>query len=178
MRKKIKISTGLYSLFSYMVALLLVFMFRNNESYFNINNYKMGLIVIICSGIFILLYTWVIKDYKLTISQILILFSWISLMISKYVLDKQAEPYYILFVSFLLLFLLCMSEMQFSQRNMKFLIDSYIVSAVIMSLLIIVQHRTPYAQYGIFRLALFFNSKEYYDVNFTSLYLLLPTLSR
>lgn len=45
-----------------------------------------------------------------------------------------------------------------------------------MSLLIIVQHRTPYAQYGIFRLALFFNSKEYYDVNFTSLYLLLPTL--
>lgn len=176
MRKKIKISTGLYSLFSYMVALLLVFMFRNNESYFNINNYKMGLIVIICSGIFILLYTWVIKDYKLTISQILILFSWISLMISKYVLDKQAEPYYILFVSFLLLFLLCMSEMQFSQRNMKFLIDSYIVSAVIMSLLIIVQHRTPYAQYGIFRLALFFNSKEYYDVNFTSLYLLLPTL--
>ena len=176
MRKKIKISTDLYSLFSYMVALLLVFMFRNNESYFNINNYKMGLIVIICSGIFILLYTWVIKDYKLTISQILILFSWISLMISKYVLDKQAEPYYILFVSFLLLFLLCMSEMQFSQRNMKFLIDSYIVSAVIMSLLIIVQHRTPYAQYGIFRLALFFNSKEYYDVNFTSLYLLLPTL--
>lgn len=97
-------------------------------------------------------------------------------MISKYVLDKQAEPYYILFVSFLLLFLLCMSEMQFRQRNIKFLIDSYIVSAVLMSLLIIVQHRTPYAQYGIFRLALFFNSKEYYDVNFTSLYLLLPTL--
>lgn len=99
MRKKIKISTDLYSLFSYMVALLLVFMFRNNDSYFNINNYKMGLIVIICFGIFILLYTWVIKGYKLTISQILILFSWISLMISKYVLDKQAEPYYILLLA-------------------------------------------------------------------------------
>ena len=48
MRKKIKISTDLYSLFSYMVALLLVFMFRNNDSYFNINNYNKVLIVINC----------------------------------------------------------------------------------------------------------------------------------
>lgn len=174
--RKIKLKRDMYSVFSYMVAILVVFMFRNQDSYFNINNYRNGLIIVIIFGCLILFLNLINNGFTITPLKVFIFLSCCSMVISKYILDKQAEPYYILFIIFLLLFLLCLGEVNFNIINVRFLINSYILSSIVMSMVILIQHRTPYVEYGILRLALYYNSTDYYDVNFTAMFLLLPTL--
>lgn len=164
------------SVYTYMYAVLLTFMFRNKDSFFNINNYRNGLIITIFWGMIILCITWKMQKMKITILKIFVFWSIFNMVISKYIFLKKSEPYYVLFISFLLVFLLCMGEIRFNIEQIKFLINSYIFSSFLISCIIIIQHRTPYAQYGIYRYALFFEKDKYYDVNFTSIYLLFPTL--
>ena len=151
-------------------------MFRNSDSFFNINNYRYFLFLIVAFGLLLVFIKLVVRKRMLDFPTFLVLFAWIVLLNSKYLIGNKAEPYYIMFIVTLLLYLMCMAELDFDFYNVKFMVNAYIASAVLMSTIILIQHRTPYAQYGIFRWALFFSTSEYYDVNFTALYLLVPAL--
>lgn len=151
-------------------------MFRNSDSYFNINNYHNLLFLIVAFGLFLVFIKLCTRKRMLGFPTFLVLFAWIVLLNSKYMIGNKAEPYYIMFIVTLLLYLMCMAELDFDFYNVKFMVNAYIASAVLMSAIILIQHRTPYAQYGIFRWALFFSKYDYYDVNFTALYLLVPAL--
>lgn len=174
--KKIVIRKDIRSIYACLIAIFLLFMFKDGDSYFNINNYKIGLFFITILGCFGIIVNWLSGHFKFDIVKGIIFFSCVSLFVSKYILDKKAEPFYILFIIFLLLYLFCSAEIRFSIENVRFLINAYILSSNIMGIIILVQHRTPYAKYGIFRWALYYDSQHYYDVNFTALYFLLPTL--
>lgn len=164
------------SLFVAMSSLLYVFMFRCNEKYFNINNYHNGLFLAVAVGTIIIIIYFVKKQIRFNLTMILVLSAIGYMLFSKYILEKETEPFYILFVSVLYLFLACISSLSFKRIQVKHLLDAYIFSSVIMSLILIVQRRTPYSAYGIFRYALFYSENDYYDINFTAMYLLLPTL--
>lgn len=171
-----KLRKNTLSVFTYLVALLWIFMFRNSDSFFNINNYRYFLFLIVAFGLLLVFIKLVVRKRMLDFPTFLVLFAWIVLLSSKYLIGNKAEPYYIMFIVTLLLYLMCMAELDFDFYNVKFMVNAYIASAVLMSTIILIQHRTPYAQYGIFRWALFFSTSEYYDVNFTALYLLVPAL--
>lgn len=66
-------------------------------------------------------------------------------------------------------------NIKLSAKNLNLLLNLYIISAIILAFILIIQHRTPYEGYGIFRYGIFYSETEYYDVNFTGLYLVLPT---
>lgn len=167
----------LTSLYVIVTAVLFIFMFRNGDQYFNINEYRNGLFLTVLLGITQILSRITKINGKSDGKIIIFVIGCIGYMaISKYILGLPAEPYYILFISILYLFLLFMAVINFNTKQLQFLIKSYILSATIMSLLILIQHKTPYSVYGIFRLALFYGTEEYYDVNFTAMYVIIPTL--
>lgn len=164
------------AVFLYLTALLLLFMFKNGDSYFNINEYRNILFLTVAIGL-IQVPISVIKISKGKIVPSILILLCISFMLcSKYIIGVHSEPYYILFITILYLFMLCMVTINFNAKQITFLIKSYIVSATIISLLVLIQHRTPYSGYGIFRMALYYSSDRYYDVNFTAMYLIVPTL--
>lgn len=66
-------------------------------------------------------------------------------------------------------------NIKLSAKNVNLLLNLYIISAIILAFILIIQHRPPYEGYGIFRYGIFYSETEYYDVNFTGLYLVLPT---
>ena len=173
---KIRIKRKSLFIFSYLIAMLWLFMFYNRDVFFNINNYRNLLFFIVGYGLLLVIFKMIKNKRLLGIPSVLIILCWTVLLNSKYILRKKAEPYYIMFIVALLLYLLCMAELEFDIYIIRFLVNAYILSAVIMSVIILVQHKTPYAQYGIFRWALFYGQNEYYDVNFTSLYLLMPAI--
>lgn len=163
------------SLYVALYHILVIFMFKNSDMYFNINNYKTILILLDLYGAFIVIASN--REAKVRVSS----WGWIalsicSLLLSKYIIQKPAAPYYVLYIIFLLIFLMNISLIQFNREQVVHIIDGYILSSVIMSAMLIVTHRTPYASYGILRYALYYNSERFYDVNFNAIYLLLPTL--
>ena len=167
---------SLKSVFVYLVGLIYVFMFNNGDSYFNINEYRNALFLAVIVGLLTVLPGCTRLKKGKGHTGLLILSCIVYIVFSKYILGLPAEPYYVLFISVLYLYLFCMAKISFSKRDLALLIKAYIVSSVIMSVLVLLFGRTPYSAYGIFRRALYYGNNEYYDVNFTSMYLLTPTL--
>lgn len=167
----LRITTPFIALYLVMV----VFMFMNGDMYFNINNYKIVLILIDICGIFVC-YACVRKHKVKDFYWLWIGLAILSLLVSKYIINKPTEQYYVLYIVLLLVFLLCISLAHYTKAQIVYMIDGYIISTLIISILLLINHKTPYAAYGIFRYALYYDSNNYYDVNFTSIYLLLPTL--
>jgi len=140
---KIRIKRKSLFIFSYLIAMLWLFMFYNRDVFFNINNYRNLLFFIVGYGLLLVIFKMIKNKRLLGIPSVLIILCWTVLLNSKYILRKKAEPYYIMFIVALLLYLLCMAELEFDIYIIRFLVNAYILSAVIMSVIILV-HNTGY----------------------------------
>lgn len=163
------------SLFVVLAASLFAFMFRNSDPYFNINNYKGILFLAVAIGLVQVIAGFTkLRHGKIVMSFILLFIGY--MLFAKFVLGLPDEPYYILYISILYLFLLCMAVLDFDKGQLQFLIKSYIVSSTIMGVLILIQHKAPYSGLDMSRLALYYSGEKFYDVNFTAMYMIMPTL--
>lgn len=164
------------SIFVFLVSLVFLFMFRNGDSFFNMNEYRIVMFISVAAGLFALVFRIGKIHTKNVYTVFLILWCIGYMVFSKFIMGIPAEPYYILYISTLYLYILCMASLTFSKKQLRSLIDVYILSSVLISFICLLQHKTPYSGYGIFRLALYYEVDKYYDVNFTAMYLLIPTL--
>ena len=173
MNYKISIATPFIGFF----ALMTMFMFMCKDIFFNINNYKLLLLLTVVSGVACVITQINKKRMKANLwSWRWIILAIMAVLASNVILEKPSEPFYIAYICLLLLLLLTASVIVLNSKQMLFLVDSYIASTIVMSLIILIQHKTPYAVYGIFRYALYFSTSSYYDVNFNALYFLTSSL--
>lgn len=173
MNYKVSISSPFVLFF----ALMMMLMFWCREVYFNINNYRFLLIMTVLSGLFSIIFQIRLNRFKTNLwSWRWIVLAIIAVLASSYIFEKNSAPYYIAFIVLLLLFLFASSTIELKKHQVSMLIDAYLASSILMALILIVQHKTPYAAYGVYRFALYFSASSYYDVNFNALYFLMSSL--
>lgn len=85
----------------------------------------------------------------------------------------QKNDTFFTFLIFWCLIFLCQIN-NFTLREIRFLIKGYLLSAIILSMVLIIQHKLPYPNE--MRFAIFYNSEDFYDVNFLAAYLVFPAL--
>lgn len=163
-------------LFSWLVvfplALNFIFMYTNGAKYFNFSDYFIYIILTVAgSGLYILTH----KVYHHSILSLLVFL--IPIMIV--CLSSSLKPYQTDAFSAYLMFFITIFSLSFVKINKEqfnFLTNAYILSAVVMSLILVIQRRLPYEIYGIVRYGLYYDELNFYDINFTATYLLVPGL--
>ncbi|MGT2964387.1 O-antigen ligase family protein [Streptococcus acidominimus] len=76
----------------------------------------------------------------------------------------------------ILVTLLLVTAVSFSKEQVEWLTKSYLLSALIFSVVMLVQRRLPYEEYNLLRYGIFFDDQQFYDINFTAAYLIIPNL--
>lgn len=140
--------------------------------YFNLGTYYLFLILV--AG-FSFLYIVITKfRFRIGISQLVVHTAPLVVIFLSYFLNPYDDAFKAYLLTFTVLFLLCMVD--FSKHQIDFLTKSYIISAVIFSIVMLIQHKLPYAEYGILRYGIYFGENKFYDINFTAAYILVPNL--
>ncbi len=76
----------------------------------------------------------------------------------------------------ILVTLFLVSVMPFSKEQVECLTRAYLLSALIFSIVMVVQRKLPYEEYNLLRYGIFFDKDQFYDINFTAAYLMIPNL--
>lgn len=163
-------------LISFLLAFTMLLIFKCDDKFFNIWNYYLFPIVIIMIGCISILCN-IIKNKKVAdfnIAEYCMIFITFYVVFSSVILRRPAKFDSVISYGFLFLFLLVCSTTKFNKEQVMFILKSYIASAVILTIIIIIQRKTPYP--GVLRYSIFFSKTEYYDVNFLAAYIAIPAL--
>lgn len=160
----------------YMLSITLFGGFACRERYFNVGNYFLFPLIFILIGFISTLYK-VMRINKITkpkIEQYCVFIILLYILITSCVLQydykiDSIKSYIILFLLFFVTTLL-----KVNKRELIFIIKSYILSAIVLSTILIIKGKMLYE--GTLRLTIFFSRNNYYDVNFLAAYILFPAL--
>lgn len=94
---KIRIKRKSLFIFSYLIAMLWLFMFYNRDVFFNINNYRNLLFFIVGYGLLLVIFKMIKNKRLLGIPSVLIILCWTVLLNSKYIHKKKSRTvlYYV-----------------------------------------------------------------------------------
>lgn len=154
------------------IGIFIIFTFLCNNEYLGITEYYYLPIISILFSII----GFIKKPMKIKVEH------WCSFFIIVYIIagiainDVRLEKGIILsYIVFILLFLLTTLN-RINKREIQFLINSYIISAVIMSMIIIVFRNEFNGWVGTYRYTLKFNNETYVDPNFMGAFLVTPAI--
>ncbi|MCI8667628.1 MAG: O-antigen ligase family protein [Dorea sp.] len=162
MNGKIKITPE--AMITFLFCLHCILIFKNNTKYFNLaGSYYLYILMI---PLFILSFRNCNK-FQIIVGTI-ILYTLVS-----FILKGGSQ------ISALLLFWTIMFFFvgyQIRPQLYLYIKDFYCISSIIMSVLLLIQHRHPYTGSDSARYGLFYAKTEFYDVNFTATFLTIPTI--
>ncbi len=161
------------SLQTIVLALTILFAYTVNEQYFALGRYFILPVCTIITGTVTLIFKTLKthcfpkKNFEVFGILFFILLA-ITIFQKEYNFDMVAS-----YCMIWIMFYVC-TILPYTFWEIKFLLNVYIISALILAILLFYQLRMPYL--GYFRFSVFFSDKDYYDVNFLSSYMLLPAL--
>ncbi|GIN96858.1 hypothetical protein J6TS1_27280 [Siminovitchia terrae] len=165
-REKIPLSIIMFGLF-------LVFVFMCNDRYLNITDYTIFLII----ACFFCALEWFISDkLHFKIEHFCSFFLIAYLLVSLYQIDITANSgIYLSYLLFLVFFILITIK-KIKKQEIRFIINSYIASATIISLSIIIFRNEFMGWTGTFRYTIRYSNQEYADPNFIAAYIYIAAL--
>ncbi|MDR6121163.1 putative inorganic carbon (HCO3(-)) transporter [Bacillus sp. SLBN-46] len=159
-----------YSIIMFCITILLVFFAR--DQFFNLGNYfLLPIITIICSAFY--LATMQI-NIILRIEHICVLSILGYAFFIVYVLGKGSEFDIVAATLLFYLFFLLMVSIDLNERSLKWVVNAYVISALILAIILLIQMKPPYP--GQIRYGIYYSSTDFYDVNFTATFMLIPAL--
>lgn len=161
---------------TYLLGLTMIFMFACGEKYFTVWNYYLFPLVAILIGAYNVMWDiWTNKKMiKMDISDYCMIFIIFYVLFSSLVLRLPANFDSVISYGFLFLLLLVSSLTKFSKKQIIFILKCYIASAVIITIIMLIQRATPYP--GVLRFSIFYSKEGFYDVNFLATYIAVPPL--
>ncbi|MDU6115959.1 MAG: O-antigen ligase family protein [Paeniclostridium sordellii] len=162
------------SFFTYSLSLMILLVFICRDKYFNIGNYYFYIIASIIIGTmgiaFKIATTKKIKKPRLSD------YCYISIIIYSiiitYLLGHPFKADTVITYVILCLLILVVNFTMFNRKEVNFIINIYIISALILAIMQLLQWKMPYP--GQIRFSVFYSDLEYYDVNFLAAYMLVP----
>lgn len=156
-----------------LLGIHMLLLFFNKTAFFNLGGNSILYILIFLLAFFIFIKNKAKFEFPL-VQLCCIIIVIISFLSIEFINPNYEEDMLMAILLFYCL-LFFVPNIKLSAKNLDLLINLYIISAILLSLILIIQHRPPYESYGIFRYGIYYSDTEYYDVNFTGLYLVLPT---
>ena len=161
------------SFFAIIISSMFLFSFYANEKYFNIGEYYILPMIVICLGGMKLVLSAVntkqlrVNKQSFFIIALLSLILFITFVV-RLEYKKDTLISYIILIS--LIFII--QNIKLKKRDIDLILKSYMFSGVVIATILLIQFKMPYN--GIRRFTVFFNNSEFYDVNFLAAYLYLP----
>lgn len=166
---RLKQSVKLTDCIVFFFAMEMIFLFVNRLKYFNFGRYYIFAVIIVGLSL-----VYFFRERSLDAKNMYILFPILYSLFLVIILNKEYTTDY-LFATILFCthsFVLCQIKFDDVQKaKIEFI---FIFSAVIMSLILLIQHGQPYLDSNETRQALYYSKEEFYDVNFTAIYFYLP----
>lgn len=164
MKGKIKITPECAIVFLICMHSLLIF--TNGTRFFNlVGSWHLYVLIV---PLFLLYKTDVIKKIQLVVGCI------IFYSLASYIFKGGSQILAVLLFWVVIFFIVGFKTSPYYYMYIK---NAYCISSVIISLLLFIQHRRPYSEGAdIARFGLFFSESGFYDVNFTSTFLTIPTI--
>lgn len=161
---------------TYLLGLTMLLMVTCRDSNFNVGNWFVLPLAIIIVGAYNVIW-YIVKNKKMTkfnTTEYCMIFIIFYVLFSSLVLRLPAKFGAVVSYGFLFLLLLVCSLTKFNKEQIAFILKCYIASAVIMSIIIIIQRKTPFP--GVMRFSIFFSETEFYEINFLAAYMAVPAL--
>lgn len=161
---------------TYLLGLTMILIFTCSDKYFNVGDWYLLPFIIILIGLSNITYDFIKskKMIKLDSMNYCMIFIMLYVLFSSFILRLPYKSDTVLSYVFLFLLLLVLSLTQFSREQIKFVIKCYIASAVIITIIMLIQRATPYP--GELRFSIYYSETGFYDVNFLAAYIAVPAL--
>lgn len=178
MLKNIKLKEKLEptQMITYLFALTMILIFTCSDKYFNVGNWYLLPLIIIFIGSINIMYD-IIKNKKmidLDKMNYCMIFIAFYVLFSSLILRLPAKTDTVLSYGFLFMLLLILSLAKFNKNQTVFIIKNYIASAIIITIIMLIQRATPYP--GVLRFSIYYSETGFYDVNFLAAYISIPAL--
>lgn len=164
-----KHNTKLTDLITFVFSMEMMFLFFNGLQFFNFGRYYIFAIIIVVLG-----FIYFFREKSLNGGYLFILFPIIFSMFSIIALSKPYTLDYFFAVILFCTHSYVLLQIKFEQYQRRIIENAFIMSAVLMSVILLIQRGEPYIDIHEVRFALYYSKDGFYDVNFTAAYFYFP----